>query len=354
MNALTYSSPNSSMLTVQTDFSFLFPQYEAIRLFCGTCEDEWSGESVEIGNFACVSPVYGRTIQTKSVNVIRLSPNVKAVIQDSGAFCDGPGQRLSFEAARKRQIIHAEKYLYASKVAYRFSYDVLIDEKWHHGQRYKQRWTEGEAWEACAVTIQAAGYLSRHRDGIPCILCAQGVSAAQYLKCVQGILPHLQSGDVLGLGGWCVLGKFPRQIMPAFREMLHQVIPFVGQEGVTRIHIPGCLYAPALGELLYLCDQHGITVSTDSVGPSLRPVFGRWGYASWSNPAYQRAPRGPMMAHHRRIHTYLVRRWLRDFRERERRYYRWCPIRTQHRFFEEDFTEAALHSKAASFQKGKQ
>src|SRR6266700_1822755 len=94
----------------------LFPQPEAIRLFAGTCEDDWSGESVEIGPFACVSPVYGRTVRTKQVNSIRLSPTVKAVIQDSGAFCDHPGQRLSCEDALTRQMGHAERFGYVEKV----------------------------------------------------------------------------------------------------------------------------------------------------------------------------------------------------------------------------------------------
>lgn len=342
MNLLTHSSK----LTCAADFPLMFPQYEAIRLFCGVGEDDWNGQPVEAGDFACISPVYGRTLQTKSINYMSLSTNVKAVLQDSGAFCDGPGQRLSFAEALLRQEKHAEQFGYAGQVVYRASYDQLIDEKWHHGRRYKQRWSEVDAWEACVTTIGAAKYLSEHRNGIPCILSAQGVSAQQYLKCVQAILPYMQAGDVLGLGGWCVIGKFPNLIMPAFREILHQVIPFVGQEGIARIHIWGCLYAPALGELLYLCDQHGIQVSTDSVGPSLRPVFGQWGYASWTNLTYQRPVPGPTLARHRRLHTYLVRRWLRAFREREKRHYRSRPVRKQYGF--DDLAEAASFNEAAS------
>jgi hypothetical protein len=314
----------------------LIPQTEAIRLYCGIGEDDWCGMPLEVGAFACISPVYGRTLRTKSVNYVEVPPSVKAVIQDSGAFCDGPDQRLTFEEALKRQIEHAERFRYAERVAYRASYDQLIDEKWREGVRHKQRWTENEAWDACVTTIKAAKYLSDHRYGIPCILSAQGVTASQYLACTQGILPYFQPGDVLGLGGWCITGKIPRQVLPAFREMLHLVLPFVGQEGITRIHIWGCLYAPALGELLYLCDQYGIALSTDSVGPSLRPVYGKWGYSSWTDSTYRfrRPPPGPELAADRRLHVSLVRDWLERFRENERRHYRWRPIIRQWHFFE--------------------
>jgi hypothetical protein len=331
MNALLQSDLYATSLR----HTWLLPQDEAIRLFCGIGEDDWSGEPVEVGDFACISPVYGRTIQTKSVNYVQVPPSVKAVIQDSGAFCDGPGQRLTFEEALRRQIEHAEQFGYADRIAYRASYDVLIDEKWRDGQRYKQRWTETDAWVACVTTIQAAKYLAKHRYGLSCVLSAQGVSASQYLKCVQGILPYMQPGDVLGLGGWCITGKLPRQMLPAFREMLHLLIPFVGREGIKRIHIWGCLYAPALGELLYLCDQFDIKLSTDSVGPSLRPVFGKWGYASWADSTYKyrRPPAGPELGRQRRLHCVLVREWLAHFRERESRYYRWHPVRKQWEFF---------------------
>ncbi len=325
-------------------------QTEAIRLYCGIGEDDWCGEPVEVGDFACISPVYGRTLRTKSVNYVDVSPTVKAIIQDSGAFCDGPGQRLTFEEALRRQIEHAEHFGYANRVAYRASYDQLIDEKWREGMRYKQRWTETEAWDACVTTIQAARYLSEHRYGIPCILSAQGVSASQYLACVQCILPYFQPGDILGLGGWCITGKAPRQVLPAFREMLHLVIPFVGREGITRIHIWGCLYAPALGELLCLCDQYNIKLSTDSVGPSLRPVYGRWGYSYWVDRTYHfcRPPAGPLLARDRRLHVSLVRNWLDGFRDNERGHYRWRPIRRQWHFFADPPEEALLSTCEAS------
>lgn len=303
-------------------------QMEDIRLYCGSSEHDWDGFDVDVGPYACVSPVYGKSLSTKRVNRVRLSCKTVAVIQDSGAFSDGPGQRLSFEAALRRQSKHAEHCGYGSMLTHRASYDHLLAEHGDgFGLRHKSRWSEEEAWEACITTIQAARYLNAHREGLSCILSAQGVTASHYLTCVQGVLPFLRDGDMLGLGGFCVVGRRPHQLMPAFREIIHAVIPFAGREGVKHIHLWGCLYAPALGELLYLCDQYGITLSTDSVGPSLRPVFGRWGYADWTNLAYQRPSRGPLLARDRKEHVALVRGWLENFRERTWRHYRWYPTR---------------------------
>lgn len=312
------------------------PQTEAVRLYCGTCEDDWNGLPVDVGPFACVSPVYGKSLATKSTNYVRLSPKTIAVIQDSGAFCDGgPEQRLSLEAALRRQIEHAERFDYANRVTHRASYDLLIDEKWdERGIRDKRRWSEEDAWEACITTIKAARYLAAHRENLHCIFSAQGVTAQQYLACVQGILPYLQDGDMLGLGGFCILGRFPRHTMPVFREIIHTIIPFLGHEGIRQVHIWGCLYAPALGELLWLCDQHRILLSTDSVYPSLRPVLGQWGYASWADKTYRRPPTGPELGRQRKIHSWLVRRWLAHFREREPQHYRWRAIRKQWHLFD--------------------
>ncbi|GAC1357732.1 MAG: hypothetical protein NVSMB38_40410 [Ktedonobacteraceae bacterium] len=317
-------------------FPSLFPQTEAIRLYCGSCEQNWHGDPVDVGPFACVSPVYGKTLATKSVNRVHLSETTRAVIQDSGAFCDGPGQRLSFAGALERQIEHARRFGYAHLLTHRASYDVLVDEVFEgifSDQRRFLRWSEHDAWDAVHTTIQAARYLDAHRYGLHCILSAQGVNTHQYLTCVQEILPYLQEGDMLGLGGFCIVGLRPKATMPVFREIIHELVPYAGRLGVSRIHIWGCVYAPALGELLSLCDQYGIALSTDSVGPSLRPVFGRWGYSSWAFPAYQRPPRGPLLAQHRALHVSLVREWLCDFRERETQYYRYRPSLAQQSLF---------------------
>ena len=47
------------------------------------------------------------------------------------------------------------------------------------------------------------------------------------------------------------------------------MLPHVAAAGVPHVHIFGVLYQHALGGLVWLCDQHGLTVSTDSTAPVL-------------------------------------------------------------------------------------
>ncbi|SRR6266487_132979 len=312
-------------------------QQTAIAFYCGIGEMQWNHHPVTPGSLACVSPVYGNTTENKQVNRVRV-PSGTLVIQDSGAFSDGPGQRLTFEAALLRQEQHAEQFGYADLIQARASYDVLIDEMWPQGEmagqyvRVKRRWSEMQAEQAVAETIQAAKYLHEHRNGLACVLSAQGVSAKQYKRCAECILPYLRDGDLFGLGGWCITGKLPAQMMPVFRETMHLVIPFLGREGVKHIHIWGVCYAPALGELLWLCDQWGMHLSTDSMGPSVRPARGRWGYAEWRDRSYRRVDTDceqvvrvkasdgsfvqlpQMRGLHRAEHVRQVRAWLAHFR----------------------------------------
>ncbi len=80
-----------------------------ILFYCGVNERQWNHHPVAPGPFACVSPVYGKTAQTKVPNRVAV-PSDAQIIQDSGAFCDSFDQRLSFEAALERQLQHAEVY----------------------------------------------------------------------------------------------------------------------------------------------------------------------------------------------------------------------------------------------------
>ncbi|HLI87035.1 MAG TPA: hypothetical protein VKV37_00015, partial [Ktedonobacteraceae bacterium] len=93
---------------------------EDIRFYCGVSEGSWNSYPPAPGPFACVSPVYGNTTQRKRASTPRI-PAATAVLQDSGAFSDGPGTRLTFEQALRRQESHAERYGYADQIAARAS-----------------------------------------------------------------------------------------------------------------------------------------------------------------------------------------------------------------------------------------
>lgn len=271
------------------------------RLYCGLAgEMDWNHHPLAPGRYACISPIYGRSERTRCKNSTAVPVDTE-VIQDSGAFCDGPLSRLSFEEALARQVAHAQSYGhksaggkkiigYAPQITHRASYDLLIDEKWLDGERHKSRWTEEEAQSAVAETVAAARYLDAHRNGLSLILSAQGVSAQQYLACSKQIVPLLQDGDIFGLGGWCITGLLKAKIHPIFQQTMHEVIPFLGQSGVKWAHIWGVIYPEAIGELQCLCDQYGIFLSTDSSGPSVNPTRGCWGYAEWRDNQYRAAP----------------------------------------------------------------
>ena len=236
------------------------------------------------------------------------------IIQDSGAFSDSPEERLSFKEALVRQIAHSYRYGYYKQVVYRASYDLLIDEVWTNGNRHKRRWSVREATGAVTETIEAAKWLKKNYRS-PVILSAQGVDATQYAECASEILPQLTDHDMFGLGGWCIIGKMPKRMMTCFDESIIKVIPMVAQY-TKRVHIWGVIYAPALGHLLWLCDQFGIALSTDSVGPSVRPCFGVWGYMGWKDKSYLRKD-GHARGHDRIAHVAATRLWLDKFRDTE-------------------------------------
>jgi hypothetical protein len=285
-----------------------------IRLYCGIAETRWNHHPVAPGAYACVSPVKGKSARTHAKNSVFVPTGVK-VIQDSGAFSDSHIHRLSFEAAYARQLAHAEQYHYADNITHRASYDLLIDEVWTDGNRHKRRWSVVEAEEAVTKTIAAAEYAARTRHNWGLVQSAQGVTAQQYLRCVERVIPHMDmQRDMLGLGGWCITGKMPKVMMGVFQQTIERVIPYAARQGVKHVHIWGVLYAPALGLLLHQCDLHGLTLSTDSVGPSTRPAaFGTWGYADWVDKTYRKAPvetRGLERARH----VQATIDWLQRFR----------------------------------------
>lgn len=273
---------------------------------------KWNYHPVSPGKFACISPVMGSSIRTKKETPVKV-PNGTIVIQDSGAFSDGINERVSFDDALNRQINHSSKFNYHHMISHRASYDLLIDEKWIDGKRQKERWNEEDARFAVKETINSAKYLVNNRNEKDLILSAQGVTTAQYVKCCDEILPMMNSNDIFGMGGWCVLGIKKNKLRKSFREIICEIVPRVANSGINRIHIWGVLYAPALGELLWLCDKYKIKLSTDSSGPQKRPIFGSWGYADWKDYSYEQ-PNVKIRGRERANHVKVVRLWLKRFR----------------------------------------
>jgi hypothetical protein len=189
---------------------------------------------------------------------------------DSGAFNDPPHKRLTAEGALERQLRWeakasekwGEPYTHRAVI----SYDLLIDEKWVNGEKFKERWNVGEADQAVRVTVDAAAYLASQRERLAprrLVLASQGVDASQYVECASGVLQHCMPGDIFGLGGWCILG-LQRRWLPTFWDAMRRVLPMVRAAGLTRVHIFGVMWPKALGGLVWLADRERLTVSTDS------------------------------------------------------------------------------------------
>lgn len=285
---------------------------DAIRLYVGVNETRWNKHPVDPDGYACVAPVYGATTRTKRKNSIWLPPGTRT-ISDCGAFSDGPQDRVTPAEAMTRQLDHAKQYGYIDSIDGFATYDLLIDEMWYGGARTKRRWTESAAWEAVDITVDAAKFLDGNRSSIPSplVISSQGVSPQQYMECAKRTEPYFKDGDILGLGGWCIIGKAP-SLIHSFREIISEVIPYAARF-TRRVHIWGVMYAPALGHLLWECDQHGLSLSTDSTGPSIRPARGVWGYMGWSDRQYQR-PSVDVRGLHRARHVRATKEWLGSFR----------------------------------------
>lgn len=267
----------------------------AIDFYCGLNHKTWDHHRADPGPLACISPIVGHgggKFQPTPVYV----PDGCRILQDSGAYGEplsGFNRRLPVAYALKRQEEHAERYGYADKIAYRSSYDLLIDHRLiidpGSSRRKIVRCDEATGIEAVDITIRAARFLSNHRNGYSLALNAQGSTPEQYFECVEQIVPLLQVDDVLGLGGFCILGRVP-SLMSDFLETLALVIPFIAHEGVKRIHLYGNIYRYSLLSCLAICDYYGISMSTDSAFPSYAPRVGKWGYGSWIRRNYHRPP----------------------------------------------------------------
>lgn len=245
-----------------------------VRLFVGADAQNVQRRRLCLIGDRCFSGAYG----PKSRFLPDEAPQVNGLL-DSGAFSDSPPERLSPSAALERQLAwerNAERFWkWPWRAEAIVSYDLLIDEKWDaKGCRRKSRWSVAEADVAVRVTVDAAGYLSSQRERLSprrLVLACQGVDAIQYEECVRGVLAHTSPDDWIGLGGWCILGTM-RTWLPTFWQAMRLCLPLVATRA-SHVHVFGVLWQPALGGLLWLCDQLGLSLSTDSSGPVLQCTF---------------------------------------------------------------------------------
>ncbi len=285
-----------------------------VKFYCGVNDLKWNHHPVRPGEYACIAPVYGRSEKTRRTNRVAIPANT-AVIQDSGAFSDSKSSRLDLAAALDRQLMHSNNFGYDSQVTHRASYDLLIDEKWQDGRRIKARWTEDDAWQAVGETVKAARFMATNYAGGR-VQSAQGVSPGQYLDCAKMVLEWFDfEHDIFGLGGWCISGLMPLVMRPPFNETMLTIIPFLAESGVKNAHIWGVSDVTFLGPLLWMCDQYGIKISTDSSAPQTRPIRGIWGFRGWYKEYGQ--PPVDIRGIHRMLLVKLFRCRLNSLRDSE-------------------------------------
>lgn len=238
-----------------------------IRLYVGGDAGTVQGESMR--------PLVGHRCFTAAIRLkTRLDLSQTHGLLDSGAFTDKPEARLTPEQALDRQIAwetNARRFCHHPtwQVEALVSYDRLIDETWVSGERHKRRWTLKKADAAVQETIEAARYLADQREQLhprKLVLSGQGVDASQYADCTSEILKYATPEDWFGFGGWCIIGRNKR-MLSEFENTINLVIPMIAQVGIQHVHLFGVLWTPALGRLLWIADQHHITVSSDSGAP---------------------------------------------------------------------------------------
>ena len=258
-----------------------------VRLFVGGHASRVQGEPQDLAGDRMFTAA-----QPPQTGLVAADAQLTGVI-DSGAFTDAPEQRLTPEGALHRQLAWEAKastmWGIPFQAAALVSYDLLIDETWIAGERYKQRWDIKTADAAVRVTVEAAAYLASQRKELAprtLILSAQGVDALQYAECAAGVLQHARSGDWFGLGGWCILG-LRKSLLPVFWQTIRLVLPMVKVAGLSHVHIFGVTWMPPLGGLLALADHYELSVSTDSTGPVLSPTWKNWQKAGARHPYWR-------------------------------------------------------------------
>jgi hypothetical protein len=182
---------------------------------------------------------------------------------DSGAYTDSKGRRLSFPRALERQLLWEERARRAwdepSFQATAFvSYDRLINHQ-----------DPSDSDLSVTETVEAARYLNSQRERLApraLVMACQGHTPEQYESCTRQVLDHCRPGDWLGLGGWCIIGRYKRRF-DELRQVFRKVIPLARERGLTRAHLFGVMWESALALFQYHSDQAGIEPSTDSSAP---------------------------------------------------------------------------------------
>jgi hypothetical protein len=231
-----------------------------------------------------------RVMVNPKYKIKRLLPNTH-VLCDSGAFQDlDSNTRLTPKQSLDRQLTYREHLRKITNDPL-FNYEAVsiydqmagVDEELvcigGCMQKRKVRGSEETAKAAIIETLDAANYYATQRNaiGTSIIWIAQGVTPRQYTQeCTIPLLELAQSHDMFGFGGFCIIGRKRKTMLPLFYETVDMVLPLVKHKGLSRVHVFGVCIPEAIEYLEQASQRYGIVASTDSSAPELSAVaFGK-------------------------------------------------------------------------------
>lgn len=245
------------------------------KVYSGTKEFPYAPELIT--QRIMLNPLYKvKTFKTSNIHALC----------DSGAFQDIDRQtRLTPEEALNRQLAYLKQLrklfnnpLWNYEAISIYDQMVGVDEQIVNGKKIKRRGTEETGILAIKDTLVAAEYYSSQRQQLPPIIyIAQGINAEQYVqKAVIPLMDLMTTNDYFGFGGFCIIGRQRKKMLPIFFETVVQTIPILKKKGIKRIHIFGVCLKEAIEFLNKQCKNSGILCSTDSSAPELNAVaFGK-------------------------------------------------------------------------------
>lgn len=236
--------------------------------YASKCHDRFSKRTFDLENVTdhlMLNPYYPATVGHKVSYML-----------DSGAFQDvGRQSRQTVENALARQL-KFERTVGCNAEAL-VSYDHLVDEQYVDEHQVKQRVSEKDAEEYVEDTLKAAEYLASKRDELSprsIVLSCQGSTDRQYLDCLEKVADYAVPGDIIGLGGFCILSRSKRY-EAQFYDVIKDAFPYLESLGLNRVHIFGVGTFRALVQADIYARMHNIICSYDTSSAEINATMGR-------------------------------------------------------------------------------
>lgn len=254
------------------------------KVYCGRKDMPYTPELIT--GRVMVNPKY-------KINQLHITDGIMC---DSGAFQDiDKSVRLTPKAALDRQLAFRDHLRLVTQCS-TFTFEVVciydqmagVDESLvcvdGVSKKVKVRGNEDTAQIAVNETLEAAEYYSKHyTERIAYV--AQGISPKQYLTCTVELLTIARSDDYYAMGGFCIIGRKRKTMLPIFYDTCDTVFPIVAKKGIKRIHLLGVAIPDAVRYAQTRANALKLTLSTDTSAPEMSAyAFGKM-YTSDGKPS---------------------------------------------------------------------